>query len=79
LRRLDRLAGHGSERIKPGDGLRREKSTWTVDGVTMITAGILTGRVILIQVRTEGSSMEALAKSESHEHRLGRQHAASDM
>ena len=48
MRRLGRLADHGSERTKVGGALRREKSGRTVDGVTTITAEEVTVQVILV-------------------------------
>jgi hypothetical protein len=45
----------------------------------MITAGVAIIPLMLIQVRTEGSSMETLGQSGPHEHRLGGLWPASDM
>jgi hypothetical protein len=48
VRRLDCLAGHGSERIKVGAELRGGKSVWIVDGVTIITAKVAISPLIVI-------------------------------
>jgi hypothetical protein len=71
--------GHGSERIKLDSTLslkkKRLQGGWSDDHHRVIAKFCL----ILSQVRTEGSSVETPEKSKSHEYRLGRLYAASDM
>ena len=56
-----------------------KKSAEAVKGVIAITAELRKLNHPWARFLAEGSSMEILAQSESHGHRLGRLNAASDM